>query len=234
MSLQRWLSSIGASRGVAAGVVVLAVGGLVLLRAEPRPVAFRQRAPAVAEIREDSWNGSLSLSQTAVLHGVEQPFFLELRVAAQARGVTRHTSLTLRIPPGARFLDIVGAEARQRGREVELWLGPLLAGEERRVVVALEAALSDGEEIAFSALLHLTSLGTTPLTRELGPLFVRGTKDVHAVQESRQSALLASALGAFTSSGWEPQRPRVSPDESPQVGSFQRPNGARCPYECAF
>jgi Ca-activated chloride channel homolog len=85
--IRRWLHSPRARRGLAASMVVLATGGLVLARSETgrAAVSFGERLEdGSSSFSGPGASGSLSLSHAKVLSSGEQTVFAELRIRADS------------------------------------------------------------------------------------------------------------------------------------------------------
>ena len=121
--IRRWLRSPRAKRGLAAGIVVLATGGLVLARA---PAITSSSTFGVAlgkngtSFSGPGAHGTLALSQTKVLASSGQTVFAELRLKAdESRSVDEaRAPLSLAIgsvrPDLVFWLNLDPAEAQRR------------------------------------------------------------------------------------------------------------------------
>lgn len=98
MTIRRLFQSPRARRGIAAGAIVLSLGGLVLYRApanaSPVPTAPIDLANGV-RFSGDGLHGTFALSHTQVLAHGTQRVFAELRVTADDTGVTARAPLAM-------------------------------------------------------------------------------------------------------------------------------------------
>jgi Ca-activated chloride channel family protein len=76
--------------------------------------------------------------------------FLERELNETAGTTVLGTTVRVVLPDGVRFVRATGADARQDGAGVELKVGSLFAGEERRVLVELGATMNEGAAAAVS------------------------------------------------------------------------------------
>lgn len=125
--------------------------------------------------------------------------FLERELEETAKTVVESAHARLELPPGARFVRAVGAQARVEGDEVSLTLGSLFAGDERRVVVELAMDAEHGQSLPIGAEVSWQRVGAGVTNAKLSPLAVRGDSDPDAVMASRDGRVYASALSALAS-----------------------------------
>jgi Ca-activated chloride channel family protein len=125
--------------------------------------------------------------------------FLQRELEETAKTVVENARAKLELPPGARFIRAVGAETDVRGGEVELLLGALFAGDERRVVIEIETDAEPGQTLPFRADVSWQRLGGDRIHARLSELSVVGDSDPQLVAESRDGRVYASALSATAS-----------------------------------
>src|SRR5688572_29538744 len=98
MSIRKWFHTPRLRRGIAAGSIVLAAGGMVLLRssAGARTTTAHGSGVSSTAFSGSGINGKLSLSETHVLAGGERRLFAELTlVADDARMAPARAPLSL-------------------------------------------------------------------------------------------------------------------------------------------
>jgi Ca-activated chloride channel family protein len=122
---------------------------------------------------------------------------LEETAATTAEAVTAH----LRLPEGLRFVRAIGGDGSGigAGGEVEIRLGSLFAGDERRVVVELEARILAGETRAIEGSVGWNVVGGDTATARFAGLTLTGSSDPLAVEEGRDGAVLANATSVMAS-----------------------------------
>ena len=125
--------------------------------------------------------------------------FLQRELEETAKTVVENARAQLELPPGARFVRAVGAEANVRGGDVELLMGSLFAGDERRVVIELELDAEHGQSLPLHADVSWQRLGGDRTVAKLSELSVTGDSDADAVMASRDGRVYASAISAMAS-----------------------------------
>jgi Ca-activated chloride channel family protein len=144
MSFIRWIRVPRIRRGLAASAVVLAAGGLVLLRAEAKP-APRYEPPIgvvtpalpagsnVSSFVGRGLHGTFALSHASVLAGRGQPLFADLTlVADSSEGSRAHAPLAMVI-----VLDTSGSMSGEKITEA------------RSAITRLLRDMNDDDEVAF-------------------------------------------------------------------------------------
>jgi Ca-activated chloride channel family protein len=122
---------------------------------------------------------------------------LEETAATTTEGVTAH----LRLPEGLRFVRAIGGDGSGvgAGGEVELRVGSLFAGDERRVVVELDASIPAGQTRAIEGSVDWNVVGGDTATARFAGLSLAGSSDPLAVAEGRDGAVLANATSVLAS-----------------------------------
>jgi Ca-activated chloride channel family protein len=122
---------------------------------------------------------------------------LEETASTTAEAVTAH----LRLPEGLRFVRAIGGDGAGigAGGEVEIRVGSLFAGDERRVVVELEASIPAGQSRAIEGRVAWNVVGGDTATARFAGLALAGTSDPLAVEEGRDGAVLANATSVLAS-----------------------------------
>ncbi|MFO0762711.1 MAG: VWA domain-containing protein [Byssovorax sp.] len=130
--------------------------------------------------------------------------FLQRELVETATTTIEATTARIALPAGMRFVRAIGADARVIGasderREIELSLGSLFAGDERRVVIELGAQIGAGEERSFEGQIAWNVVGGNHAEARFSGLSIQGTRDRLAVDQSRDGAVLARAVSALSS-----------------------------------
>ncbi|WP_394843443.1 VWA domain-containing protein [Pendulispora brunnea] len=127
--------------------------------------------------------------------------FLKRELDETAKTVVENATVRVTLPQGVTFQRASGADARTLGHgEIELKLGSLFAGDERRVVLEME---SNGAE-ASDAMKFLTHaawdrVGGEHADVDVAPLTVVATNDPAEVEKGRDPTVLASAASVTAS-----------------------------------
>jgi Ca-activated chloride channel family protein len=125
--------------------------------------------------------------------------FLSRELKETASTTIEDATATVTLPRGVRFVRASGADARQRGDEVELKLGALFAGDERRVVMQLATDLDVGDARGIEGRVSWARVGGGSADVHVSRLDVLATNDQRAVEEGRDGAVFASAASVFAS-----------------------------------
>jgi Ca-activated chloride channel family protein len=125
--------------------------------------------------------------------------FLDRELSETAATTVRNAMARLRLPAGAHFVRAIGAEANVRGRDVELQMGSLFAGDERRVVVELATDARHGELLNLDTDVSWTDVEGRTNDLRLASLTVEATSDQAAVEQSRDAQVYARCLSALAS-----------------------------------
>lgn len=154
---------------------------------------------------DESYMGSLAQNGHGnfgfVKDGASLATFLHRELQETAGTTIENTRVRLRLPPGVRFVAATGADAAMNGNELELVLGSLFGGDERRVVVELAANASsfDGTTLDFDSQASWTQVGGGMTTARAPRLTLLATADAAEVESGRDGAVLASATSVIAS-----------------------------------
>ena len=122
--------------------------------------------------------------------------FLERELDQTALTTVENATVRLELPRGMRLVSASGAEASSNGEAIELRLGALFAGDERRVIVELA---SDGDGGEVNATATWQRVGGTAQTARIPMLEVTSSSSVADVQRGRDGVVLASATSVLAS-----------------------------------
>ncbi|MDF2693876.1 MAG: hypothetical protein K0S65_2259 [Labilithrix sp.] len=124
--------------------------------------------------------------------------FLKRELEQTATTVVENARVDLQLPSGMRFVSATGADASSDGRSIQLRLGSLFAGDERRVIVELAAdGTSGSSDIHTSA--SWNKVGQSTLQVSVPTLSVVTSFDPNEVERGRDGAVLASATSVVAS-----------------------------------
>jgi Ca-activated chloride channel family protein len=125
--------------------------------------------------------------------------FLRRELQETASTTIERATARLALPKGVRFVRAMGADANATEDGVELKMGSLFAGDERRVVVELAAKLDGGESRAFGGSVSWSRIGGGGAEARLTALGIEATDDKAAVQATVDGAVLANATSVLAS-----------------------------------
>jgi Ca-activated chloride channel family protein len=135
--------------------------------------------------------------------------FLKQELVETATTSIETATVRLQLPPGMRFVRAIGADARVNGTrwpgganvasDIDLSVGSLFAGDERRVIVEMEGMASPGEKLTFSGNVSWNRVGGAHSDVGIGLLALVGTTDPSAVEAGRDGRVLASATSVTAS-----------------------------------
>lgn len=124
--------------------------------------------------------------------------FLKRELEETATTTIENARVDIQLPSGTRFVSATGADATVTGRNVELRLGALFAGDERRVILELAA---DG--LPGSSDIHATAswnkVGRSSSRVSVPPLVLGTSYDASEVERGRDGAVFASATSVIAS-----------------------------------
>ena len=125
--------------------------------------------------------------------------FLQRELEETANTVVESAHASIDLPPGARFVRAVGAQANVVGDSVELGIGSLFAGDERRVIIELAMDAEHGESMPLRANVSWQRVGGDRVSSKLAALEVTGERNEESVLASRDGRVYASAMSATAS-----------------------------------
>jgi Ca-activated chloride channel family protein len=125
--------------------------------------------------------------------------FLERELKETAATTVEAATVRVMLPEGVRFVRATGADARADGAGVELKVGSLFAGEERRVLLELETSMRDGASVAVSGYASWQRVGASAGTANIPALGVLAVSDPLEVERSRDGTVLARATSVEAS-----------------------------------
>ncbi len=146
--------------------------------------------------------------------------FLHRELEETASTTIERATARIKLPAGVRLVRAVGAEAKSLdGSEIELALGSLFAGDERRVVLELAASVEAGDARAFEGRVSWNNVGGDGADARFSDLAIRGSSDENVVAQGRDGAVLARAMSATASLR------QIEASEAYAEGDVQRAQG---------
>lgn len=136
-----------------------------------------------------------------VKDGASLAKFLHRELEETAGTTVENARVRLRLPEGMRLVSAAGADAVVNGNEIELAVGSLFAGDERRIVVELAASpyRSAGSSFDIDATASWTLVGGATNTAHAPRLTLLATADASEVERGKDGAVLASATSVVAS-----------------------------------
>jgi Ca-activated chloride channel family protein len=125
--------------------------------------------------------------------------FLKRELDETAATTIENATAKLTLPKGVRFVRALGADATPRGDDVELKMGSLFAGDERRVVVELSVGMDVADARAITGTVAWQRLGVGGAEASLPALTLVASNDESAVQAGLDGTVLASATSVLAS-----------------------------------
>lgn len=126
--------------------------------------------------------------------------FLSRELDETANTVVESARARLSLPQGTRFVRAVGAEVERAGdRDVELVLGSLFSGDERRVIVELAVRAEHGEVLPLEADVDWQLVGGNRASARISELSMLGERDEREVARAKNGAVYANAISATAS-----------------------------------
>jgi Ca-activated chloride channel family protein len=127
--------------------------------------------------------------------------FLARELKETAGTTVEDATVRLTLPHGIRLASASGADARTSGLdgEVELKIGSLFAGDERRVLLELTTSLDPGDAASIEGRASWRRVGGGEESTAIPRLGVLATRDEAAATASRDGAVLASATSVLAS-----------------------------------
>ena len=154
---------------------------------------------------DESYMGSLAQNGHGnfafVKDGASLAKFLHRELEETASTTIENARVRLQLPEGMRLVSATGADAVVHGNEIELSVGSLFAGDERRVVVELSAAAYRGMGSTFDieASASWNQVGGSSFTTRAPRLSLVATADASEVDRGKDGAVLASATSVVAS-----------------------------------
>lgn len=129
--------------------------------------------------------------------------FLERELDQTAKTTLERAVARLRLPSGLSFVRAVGADARvgttSGSDELVLSLGSLFSGDQRRVVIELEASAGMGASLPINGDVEWDLVAGEHAAVRIQPLAIAVTDDADAVRRARDGRVFASAVSALAS-----------------------------------
>ena len=126
--------------------------------------------------------------------------FLKREIDETAGTTIENATVRVKLPTGVRFVRASGADARVLGSgELELKMGSLFAGDERRAIVELASSLDSGETARIEGRASWTRVGGETADVTIPRLDVVAVNDATEVDRGRDGNVFASATSAFAS-----------------------------------
>ncbi len=154
---------------------------------------------------DESYMGSVAQSGHGnfafVKNGAALASFLHRELEETAGTTVENARVRLQLPDGMRFVSATGADAMMNGNDVELAIGSLFAGDERRVVVELAANTyrAEGSSFDIDATASWREVGGSSVTARASRLSLLASNDTSEVERGRDGAVLASATSVVAS-----------------------------------
>ena len=215
-ALSHGLTALGEAGKGRVRRVVLVSDGLDSTRAQSESIASRSAGQGVTISTmgigldfDEAYMGGVARSGRGNLAFVKDATtlatFLGRELKEGATTTIEGATARIALPRGVRLVRALGADASMTdasGRDgalLELRMGSLFAGDERRVVVELAAQLDSGEVRGFDGDVRWDRVGGGAAEAHIGRLEISGTTDASAVDASRDGAVFASAMSAIAS-----------------------------------
>ncbi|HSO34876.1 MAG TPA: VWA domain-containing protein [Labilithrix sp.] len=153
---------------------------------------------------DESYMGSLAQNGHGnfafVKDGASLAKFLHRELEETAGTTVENARVRLQLPPGMRFIGATGADAAVHGSEIELVLGSLFGGDERRVIVELAASTSASSTLNVETQASWSLVGGGSVTTVRAPqLTLLATSSPSDVESGQDGAVLASATSVVAS-----------------------------------
>ena len=153
---------------------------------------------------DESYMGSLAQNGHGnfafVKDGASLAKFLHRELEETAGTTIENARVRLQLPDGVRFVSATGADAAVHGSEVELALGSLFGGDERRVIVELTASGGSADTMTVQTQASWSLVGGTSVTTVRAPqLTLLATNSASDVESGQDGAVLASATSVIAS-----------------------------------
>jgi Ca-activated chloride channel family protein len=126
--------------------------------------------------------------------------FLQKELAETATTTVENVRVRVKLPPGVRFQRATGADARELDEGVvELRLGSLFSGDERRVLLELSARVAPGDVKGLEGTAQWSLVGGGDVETAIPRVAFVGTQDARSAEDSRDPLVMASAISVVAS-----------------------------------
>lgn len=126
--------------------------------------------------------------------------FLRRELEETAATTVEGVKVELRLPNGVRFIEAMGADARRTGDDaLEIRIGSLFAGDERRVILDLGVTIPAGEVRTFEGRVAWNVVLGDTVTARIPAISLTGTREQLAMDEGRDGAVFANATSVLAS-----------------------------------
>lgn len=126
--------------------------------------------------------------------------FLARELEETAGTTIENARVTIEVPSEMHFVSVSGADANVQGRSIELRLGSLFAGDERRVIVELSVdTLRAGDSVRIVTDASWNRVGKDTSTVSIPSLRLMATSSPSEMERGRDGSVLASATSVISS-----------------------------------
>jgi Ca-activated chloride channel family protein len=125
--------------------------------------------------------------------------FLRRELKETSATVVENARVRVSLPAGLSFVRATGADARQDGAAVELSVGSLFAGEERRVLLELSASLNEGGTAAVEGFATWQRVDGSAGAAKIPTVSLVAVNDAARVDKGRDGTVLARATSVAAS-----------------------------------
>jgi Ca-activated chloride channel family protein len=125
--------------------------------------------------------------------------FLLRELKETAATSVENARVRVSLPEGVSFVRAAGADARADGASVELAIGSLFAGEERRVLLELSANLNEGSIAALEGRVRWLRVGGDAESASIAAVHLVAVNDAAQVDRGRDGTVLARATSVVAS-----------------------------------
>jgi Ca-activated chloride channel family protein len=135
-----------------------------------------------------------------VKDGASLATFLHRELEETANTMAENVTARVRLPDGTRFVRAMGGDGRiGPGGDLEISVGSLFGGDERRVIIELTMSVPSGQSRGFEGAVSWSAVGGDTSTARFGGLSVSGVDDAIAVEQGRDGAVFANATSVLAS-----------------------------------
>lgn len=128
--------------------------------------------------------------------------FLERELSETASTTIENAVARLELPEDMTFVRAIGADVSTRGSDderIELRLGSLFAGDERRVVIELETDADYGDSLSIESEIRWSQVGGERASIDLKDLTIVTTDDAEQVADARDPGVYGACMSALAS-----------------------------------